>query len=162
MIQGNVLLCEVARPVLAFPSAVPSTSVSKYIGLKNYERVTFLIQAVNSGTGGTASAITINQATDGTGTGAKALAFSIYYANLDTTAGDTLVLTTAVSNTFSTNSTLNKNGLYVIDIKAGDLDVANSFNYLAIAMSSAAQVTMTVLSISRGGKYVDQAVLTTL
>ena len=66
-IQANVLLPEVSRPVLAFPSGAPSTSVSTYINTANYDVISFVIQVTNDSTGGVSN-ITLNQATSATGT----------------------------------------------------------------------------------------------
>ncbi len=163
-IANNVFLCEVSRPVNAYPAGAPSTNTATWISLKNYQRLTFLVSVTNDGTGGTALAIGLNQATSGTGAASKTLAFSQYYSNTDTATIDTLTLTTATSNTFNSNSTASKNGLYVLDVKSSDLDVANSFNYVQLTLpTTAAHVTaLSVIGIARAERFGDQAVLTAL
>lgn len=102
-----------------------------YVSLKGYERATIVI-AVDNATTVTGGAITLKQATSVAGTSEKALAFASYFANIDTGASDTLTETTATSNTFTTDTTDNKNLLYVIEVNAADLDVANGFDCLRV------------------------------
>ena len=102
-----------------------------YVSLKGYERATIVI-AVDNATTVTGGAITLKQATAVAGTSEKALAFASYFANIDTGASDTLTETTATSNTFTTDTTDNKNLLYVIEVHAADLDVANGFDCLRV------------------------------
>ncbi|MDO9007227.1 MAG: hypothetical protein Q7U80_03300, partial [Thiobacillus sp.] len=80
----------------------------------------------------TGCAITLKQATAVAGTGEKALGFAKMYANLDTAASDTLAETAVTSDTFTTLTTDNKNALYVIEVAASDLDVANGFDCVRV------------------------------
>lgn len=102
-----------------------------YVSLKGYDRLTIVI-AQDNATTVTGAAITLKQATAVAGTNEKALAFSKMLANTDTGAADTLVETAVTSNTFTTDTTDNKNLLYVIEVKAEDLDVANGFDCVRV------------------------------
>lgn len=98
-----------------------------YVSLKGYQRCTIVL-AVDNGATVTGGAITLKQATAVAGTSEKALAFTKMWANIDTAAADTLTETAVTSNTFTTDTTDNKNLLYVMEIDAADLDVANGFD----------------------------------
>src|SRR5574340_447094 len=102
-----------------------------YVSLKNFNRCSIVI-AVDNATTVTGGAITLKQATAVAGTSEKALAFAKMWANTDTGASDTLTETAVTSDTFTTDTTDNKNLLYVIDVKAEDLDIANGFDCLRV------------------------------
>lgn len=98
-----------------------------WISLKNYDGVAIIL-----GTGawaGGAAAVTIEQATDVAGTGAKALAFTTRYADGDVTASDALVATAVAGNTFNLAAA---NTLNVIEVKASDLDQVNNFDCIRV------------------------------
>lgn len=102
-----------------------------YVSLKGYDRCTIVI-AVDNATTVTGGAITLKQATAVAGTSEKALAFTKMWANTDTGAADTLVETAVTSNTFTTDTTDNKNLLYVVEVNASDLDVASGFDCVRV------------------------------
>lgn len=122
-----------------------------YVSLKGYERATIVI-AVDNATTVTGGAVTLKQATAVAGTSEKALSFASYFANTDTAAGDTLTETTATSNTFTTDTTDNKNLLYVIEVNAADLDVANGFDCLRVDVLSMANAVGFVQYILHGAR----------
>lgn len=105
-----------------------AAATAKYVSLKGYHRITIIIQT-GAWAGGTA-AVTINQATDVSATGAKALAFTKYWTD-DALAG-TLV-ETACASTFNLDTA---NSLYVIEVDASTLDLANLFDCLTVAIAS--------------------------
>jgi len=123
-----------------------------YVSLKNFRRCTILIQ-VDNATTVTGGAITLKQATAVAGTGEKALSFSKMYANVDTGAGDTLTETAVTSNTFTTDTTDNKNLLYVIEVEASELDVANGFDCLRVDSLLMANAVGCVTYILTGPRY---------
>lgn len=102
---------------------------AKYVSLKNYAHLTILI-STGAWAGGTA-AVTLSQATDVAGTSAKALGLSNQWNDI-TTSG-TLVKTAVAADTF-TLGTANK--LFVIEIEAHELDMANDFDCLTLAVAS--------------------------
>lgn len=123
-----------------------------YVSLKDYARCTIVI-AVDNATTVTGGAITLKQATAVAGTGEKALSFSTVYANTDVAASDTLVETAVASNTFTTDTTDNKNLLYVIELKAEDLDVANGFDCVRVDSLLMANAVASVQYILHGARY---------
>lgn len=98
-----------------------------YVSLKGYAGCLVKI-FVDNATTVTGGAVTLKQATAVAGTNEQALAFSTMWANTDCAAGDTLTEIAVTSNTFTTATTDNKNLLYIIDVKAEDLDVDNGFD----------------------------------
>ena len=150
----NRALPEEAKIVNGLSNTTPSSSTPAYASLKNYGRFTAIISARNATTV-TGSAITLLQATSVSGANAKALPFTAYWANLDTSAGDTLVRTTATSNTFTTATTNNALLQYVIEVKGEDLDVANGFDCIRVGTGNATATTLTVTYILRDPRYGD-------
>lgn len=147
-------LTDAAKIVLGSPiiGALATTNGDcDYVSLKNFDRCTIVV-TVDNATTVTGGAVTLKQATAVAGTGEKALAFDTMYANLDAAAGDTLTETAVTSNTFTTLTTDNKNAIYVIEVKASDLDVANGFDCLRVdvlLMANAVGVVQYILHGSR-------------
>lgn len=101
----------------------------KYVSLKNYAHLTIVI-STGAWAAGTA-AVTLTQATAIAGTGAKALAIPNHWH--DETLDGTLVKVATVSNTFNL-TTANK--MYVIEVEANSLDLANDFDNVTLAVAS--------------------------
>ncbi len=151
-IQANVALTEVAQPLVLSVNAAGTTTT--YVSLKNYGRVTFLVTATNDGTG-SAAAVSLTQATSSTGNGAKAVPFGAYVSSGDvlTAPSDALSLTTGVSGTFNTSAAAGKTGLYLIDVKAADLDVTDGYDFVAVTVGASAHQTLVVHAIARAERY---------
>jgi hypothetical protein len=154
MHQG-LKLADVAKFVFGSPiiGALATTNGDcDYVSLKNYSGISILI-AVDNATTVTGGAVTLKQASAVAGGDEKALGFTKVYANLDAAAGDTLTETAVVSNTFTTNTTDNKNLLYVIELDASDLDVANGFDCVRVDVLSMANAVGFVGYILHGARY---------
>lgn len=122
-----------------------------FVSLKNFDRCTIVI-SVDNATTVTGGAITLKQATAVAGTSEKALSFSAMLANVDCAAGDTLTETAVTSNTFTTDTTNDKNLMYVIEVKAEDLDIANGFDCLRVDSLLMANAVGNVLYIMHGAR----------
>ncbi len=140
------------HPVNVFPAAVPSTSVSAYVNLANYNHVTFVIQVTNATTV-TGSAVTLTQALDTSGTTPKALAFTTVYQDIDTATLDALAATAVTSNTFTTLTTNSKKALYIIEVDAAELDQANGYVALAVSMATGVAATLSVVAYLSGARF---------
>jgi hypothetical protein len=138
--------------VNGFGPALPSTSSTNYVDLDDYNHATVLINAENATTV-TGSAITLTQAQDVSGTGAKALAFSVYFYNLDTVASDTLVQGAASGNTFTTSAVNSKSAQYFIEINAADLDINNGFSTVKVNLGTGVATVIGVDFIMSGARY---------
>jgi hypothetical protein len=107
-----------------------ATNTPKYVSLKNYQRLTVIIQT-GAWAGGTA-AVTVTQATDVAGTGEKAYDALDYMWSDESTSG-TLVKNAVTSDTFNLDTA---NKVYVLEIDADTLDVAGGFDCVAVAVAS--------------------------
>lgn len=152
MLTLNAKLAEQCKIVTGYGPGTPSTTVADYVCLKNYDKLTVIIQALNGSTV-TGSAITLHQATAVANTGEQALAFSTMHANVDTAATDTLVETAVTSNTFTTNTTNSKGLMYVIDIPADSLDVADGYDCVCVKAATAVNTTLSITYILSGAKH---------
>ncbi len=148
-------LTAVAKLVLGSPiiGALATTNGDcDYVSLKGYDRATIII-LVDNATTVTGAAITLKQATAVAGTGEKALAFESMRANVDCAAADTLTDTAVTANTFTTDTTDNKNLMYVIEVKASDLDVTNGFDCIRVDSLLMANAVGVVLYALHGARY---------
>lgn len=152
--QLNAMLTEQVKPVIGLDPVVPSTSTPDYVSLKNFERCCVIVLVKNATTV-TGSAITLKQATAVAGTSEKALSFTKVYRNLDTAAagGDVLAEAAVTSDTFTTLTTNSKNAMYVMEVKAEDLDVNNGFDCIRAGTGDATAATITVLYLLFGAKF---------
>lgn len=134
------------------PAALTSTAGDgDYVSLKGYSRLTVVLSILNATTvtGGT---ITLKQATDVAGTSEKALSFSKMWANTDTDASDTLTETAVSSDTFTTNTTNSKKLLYVMEVDASDVDVANGFDCVRIDSTGMANAVGSAMYFLHGAR----------
>ncbi len=128
----NTRLIEMLKPVWAVePKNYTGAAITKqWASMKLYDRLLILIQT-GAWAGGTA-AVTLKQAVDVSGTSSKALAITEMWVNT-ALAPDTFTKTAVVANTFNLDTA---NLLYVIEVKAIDLDNANSFDCVSIDAAS--------------------------
>lgn len=133
MINTNARLDEQVTPVVGAIGLLLTSTLgdTDYVSLKSHSRVQIII-AIADGTTVTGSTITLKQATDVAGTSEKALAFTRMLANTDLSASKNLTETAVTSNTFTTQTTNSKDSLYIIDVKAEDLDLANGFDCIRV------------------------------
>jgi hypothetical protein len=115
---------------LAAANYTGATGSGTYISLKDVGHVTIIIQT--GGWAGGTAAVTINQATDVAGDGAKALAFTQQYTDV-ASVGNGLVATAVTSNTFNLSAA---NATHVIEVDAASLDLVNSFDCLSVQVAS--------------------------
>lgn len=125
----NARLDEQCTTVVAAAGLLLTSTLgdTTYVSMKGYLRAQIII-SIADGTTVTGSTITLKQATAVAGTSEKALAFTRMLANTDYGASKAMTETTVTSNTFTTQTTNSKDSLYIIDLKAEDLDVANGFD----------------------------------
>jgi hypothetical protein len=137
------------------PAALASTAGDgDRVSMKNFGRLTIVVSILNGSTV-TGTAITLIQATAVSGGSTKALPFSKMWANIDTGATDTLVETAVVSDTFTTDTTNAKSLMYVIEVKAEDLDADGGYDCVAFDGALAANSVGSVLYILSAPRYTD-------
>lgn len=153
-VSSNAMLHEQVRMVVGFSPLLPSASTPDYVSMKNYDRCS-IVFLVNNATTVTGSAITVKQATTVAGGSEKAVAFTTAYRNLTAGAGtsDTLASFDVSSNTFTTDSTNNVDAIYVIDIRASQLDVAGGFDCIRAGIGDATAAVIGVLYLLYGQRY---------
>lgn len=129
----NARLDEQVVPVVAAVGLLLTSTLgdTTYVSMKNYRRLQIII-VIADGTTVTGTAVTLKQATAVAGTGEKALAFTRMLANTDYAASKTMVETAVSNNTFTTQTTNSKDSVYIIDVDADDLDVANGFDCVRV------------------------------
>ena len=101
-----------------------------WVSLKNYNHIAVVFfKAV--GTAGDAPTLTLEQATDVAGAGAKALNFTDVYtkqAAALTSVGQFTKVTQASANTYTDATSAELQALWVVEFNGVDLDVANGFD----------------------------------
>ena len=137
------------RFVEALAPITPSGSTPDFINMGHYQRCLIVIQ-VDNASNVTGSAITLVQATTVSGGSAKTLAFTKMYANTDTAAGDTPTETAVTNNTFTTDTTNNKNLMYLIEVDSANLDQDNNFKYLRLGTGNAANTIVSACYVLEG------------
>ncbi len=134
------------------PAALATTAGDgDYVSMREYARLTVIISVLNATTV-TGGAVTLKQATDVAGASEKALGFSTMWANTDCAASDTLVSTAVTSDTFTTSTTNSKILMYVIEVSASDLDIANGFDCVRVDVASMAAAVGTVIYMLSGAR----------
>lgn len=152
MISANASITEQVKFVKILPAIVPSSTTPAYVSLKGYHRATFLIHQKTTTTV-TGSAITLTQATNTGAAGAKAVAFTTAYRNLNTGNSDLLSSFAVSSNTFTTDNTNSLNTMYVIDVQDTDLDINNGFDCLSVGTGNAVNATIDVYAVLYPAKF---------
>ncbi len=150
--SANNSLVEKTAPVQAIaPQDINGSAVDgDFINLKLFEHVHIVIDA---GTlAGGPSAVTLRQATDVAGAGAKTLGFTnVWISGANT---DVFTKTAVVSDTFDITGT-DDNKQFVIEVDASELDVPNSFNTLQVQLGSPGAVSFLVAAkyYGTGARY---------
>ena len=129
-----------------------ATGDEDYVSLKNWAHCTILIAGTNGATATTSGVFTVNQATDVSATGEKALTFTSYYVNTNSIVSDTWVKHT-VGSACTSPATASVMWLMAIDVEAEDLDTANSFDCMRVDQVSADGQSLGSVYILSAGRY---------
>lgn len=134
----NALLVEQMQLVPAFGPVDMSAAANNgdWVSMKNYERCAIVVFKA-AGTAGDDPTITVQQATAVAGTGAKPLNFTRVDQKTGTLAsvGQFTTVTQAAANTYTDDTHAEIAALYVIDIKAEDLDVDNGYDCVQVSIA---------------------------
>lgn len=143
--MNNVRLLEDTHVVTAFPpSDINSDAVGDWVSLKNFNGCMIYFHKA-AGTAGDDPSILLEQASDVSGTGAKALNFAHIYAKVGATALTGVGTFTKYTFTATNDLDLVSVGgtdiaadtgeaLIAVDIRASDLDVSGGFECLRISI----------------------------
>jgi hypothetical protein len=128
-----------------------------WVSLKNYERCTIVLVKA-AGVAGDDPVITVRQAQDVSGTGAKALNFTRIDAKVgaQTGIGTFTTVTQAAANTYTDTVSAEAQGLFLIEFEAEELDVNNGFDCIQLQVpdtGSAGAQLIAGLYILRGCKF---------
>lgn len=132
-ISLNARLDEQAYTVVAAAGLLLTSTLgdTTYVSMKNYRKITITI-SIADGTTVTGSTITLKQAKTVAGGSEKPLSFTRMLANVDYGASKTMVETAVVSDTFTSQTTNSKDSLYIIEVDASQLDMANGFDCIRV------------------------------
>jgi hypothetical protein len=143
--MNNTRLLEHINIVSAFPPQdLNSDADGDWVSLKNYHGCLVVVHKA-AGTAGDDISLKMQQATAVAGTAAKALTFNHVYAKVGATALSAIGTFTKYSGTatddLDTVSTFGTDilsdvgeSLFVVDIKASDLDVTNGFDCIQLSI----------------------------
>lgn len=153
----SMRLDEQITPVVAAAGLLLTSTLgdTDYVSLKGYAGCMIII-SIADGTTVTGSTITLQQATAVAGTSEKPLGFTRMLANTDYAASKNLTETAVTNNTFTTQTVNSKDSLYVIDVKADQLDVTNGFDCLRVdgtGHAATASRGVVVLYLLYGKRY---------
>lgn len=127
----NALLVEQMQIVSAIVPVDLSAAANNgdWVSLKNYARCSVVFFKA-AGTAADDPVLTLRQATDVSGTSAKALNFTRVDSKVgaQTGIGTFTTTTQSAANTFTDTVSAEAQAVFVIDIKSEDLDVANAFD----------------------------------
>lgn len=107
-----------------------------WVSLKGYERCSIILFKA-AGTAGDDPTITVQQASDVSGTGAKALNFTRLHIKQGTltSVGTYTETTQTAANTYTNDTLAESQAIIVIDIKGEDLDVDNGFDCVRLTVA---------------------------
>jgi len=156
---GNALLVESAKVVwAAAPLDITGAGFNgDWVDLKTFRKVAVVL-LTGAWAGGTA-AVTLEQATDVSGTSGKALSFAYQYVSTGLTS-DSPTKTAVTSNTFNLSVAVTS---HVIEVLASDLDIANGFDCLrvdSLLMANAVGIVQYVLHGPRHASPIAIAAIT--
>lgn len=157
MLHANMLLVEGAQIVPAFPPIDMSAGANTgdWVDLANFDRCTCILFK-SAGTAGDDAQITLQQATDATGSNAKALNFTRIDQKVGTltAVGAFTTVIQAAANTYKPTNGASQ-AIEVVEFQASDLDVNNGFNFIQMSVPKVgtnAQIG-SGLYILRGARY---------
>jgi hypothetical protein len=127
----NNLLAEACQVVSAFVPVDMSAAANNgdWVSMKNFDRLTIIFFKA-AGTAGDDPVLTLRQATDVSGTDAKALNFTRIDAKVgaQTGVGAFTTVSQAAANTYTDTVSAEAQGLFLIEVKSEDLDAKNGFD----------------------------------
>lgn len=158
----NNLLVEEAQIVSAIVPVDSQAGANNgdWVSLKGYDRCTVIVFKT-AGVAGDDPVLTMRQATDVSGTGAKALNFTRIDAKVGTQTGigTFTTVTQAAGNTYTDAVSAEAQALFAIEFKSEDLDTNNGFDCLQLSIpdtgAGGAQL-LCALYVLRGARYGSQ------
>lgn len=155
----NQLLVETAQIVMAIVPVDSQAGANNgdWVSMKGYDRCTILVVKA-AGVAGDDPVLTVRQAQDVAGTGAKALNFTRVDAKVgvQTGIGQFTTVNQAAGNTYTDTVSAEAQAIFAIEFKSEDLDVNNGFDCLQLSIpdtGAAGAQLLTALYVLRGARY---------
>ncbi|MGE4043581.1 MAG: hypothetical protein AB7F35_01915 [Acetobacteraceae bacterium] len=156
--RTNALLVERTQICAAFGPVDLSAAANNgdWVSLKNFDSCA-IIFVKGAGTAGDDPTLTLRQATDASGSSAKALDFTrvdVKQGTL-TALGSFTPVTQAAANTYVDLTSAENAGIYVIEVRADELDVANGFDCVQFSVADVGTNAQlgAALYLLRGPRY---------
>lgn len=114
-----------------------AANAGDWVSMADFDRIAIVIFK-GVGTAGEDPTITLQQATDASGTGAKALNFvrvDVKQGALLTAIGEFTTTIQTAANTYTNATLAETQAIIVIDVMASDLDVNNSFKFIQASIA---------------------------
>jgi hypothetical protein len=142
--------------IFAFGPVAPSSATVQRFSLKNYQRASVFIMQNKGAANGATVALKQAKEIDNSPDVEKVLALPEAFRSLavGTQAApvNAWAKFTVASDTFTTDATNGTRDIYMIDIKAEDLDIANDFDVVEIEIGNAASNVIAVLILLHGAR----------
>lgn len=155
----NCLFVEENQVVAAIIPVDSQTGANNgdYVSLKGYDSCAIIIYKA-AGVAGDDPVLTLKQASDVAGTGVKALTFTRVDSKVgaQTGVGTFTTNTQAAAATYTDLVSAEAQGLFVIEVKSSDLDVANGFDCIQISVpdtGAAGAQLLCALYVLRNPRY---------
>ncbi len=156
--QTNALLVERMQICAAFGPADLSAAANNgdWVSLKDFDSCAIIFFKA-AGTAGDDPTLTLRQATDVSGANAKALDFTridVKQGTL-TAVGTFTTVAQAAANTYLDLTSAENAGIYVIEVRADELDVANGFDCVQFSVADVGTNAQlgAALYLLRGARY---------
>lgn len=158
MYLNNLLVecCQLVAAIIPVDSQAGANN-GDWVSLKNFDRCAIILLKA-AGVAGDDPVITVKQATDVAGTGAKALTFTRVDAKVgvQTAIGAFTTNSQAAANTYTDLVSAEAQGLFVIEFKSEDLDVNNGFDCIQLSIPDTGAAGAQLISafyLLRGARY---------
>lgn len=155
---NNLLVeeCQIVMAIVPVDSQAAANN-GDWVSLKGYDRVTALLIKA-AGVAGDDPVITLRQAQDVSGTGAKALNFTRIDAKVgvQTGIGQFTKVTQAAANTYTDAVSAEAQAIFAVEVKAEDLDVNNGFDCVQLQIpdtGAAGAQLIAAIYVLRGARY---------
>lgn len=136
MYLNNLLAeaCQVVAGIIPVDLAGQANN-GDWVSMKNFDRLTVIVFKA-AGVAGDDPVITLKQASDVAGTGAKALNFTRVDAKVgaQTGIGGFTTNSQAAGNTYTDLVSAEAQGLFLIEVTSADLDVTNGFDCVQVSI----------------------------
>lgn len=159
MLHLNQLLVESAQVVMAIVpvDSQAGANAGDWVSMKDFDRLTVIVIKA-AGVAGDDPVLTMKQATDVSGTAAKALNFTRVDSKVgvQTGIGAFTANIQAAGNTYTDLVSAESQGIFAIEFQAADLDVNGGFDCVQLSIpdtGAAGAQLLSAIYLLRGARY---------